>query len=301
MPTFNHSGLYFTDHHIQTARKHRDQEPFAAAWALLDASPPADPLAAALWNGFRYRLGENLGAAQDAIIALESGLGLDGTDFNALENAVILTHTYELVRDRFASTPERIWRERFTVHIDQLNNPLPAGFVEHLWLGLLNLTAGITLEDEARFASGVETFQQTIQNEVRPEGYLPRAVEGGDGGSLARQLLSVGALVLMAEAASHVGLDLWNYASRGISVNTAAAYCIYYYYYPDKWRWDALTADQASPIYRDHGAFLEIVNQRSRPKDLKLLLDDLRPCFNPAGGGLTTLTHALPPRRGLFG
>ncbi len=299
MPTFTHSGLYFTDQHIQTARKHRDQEPFTAAWALLNDSAPADSLTAALWNGFRYRLDDNAGAAQNAIITLQSGAGLDGADFKAVEHAITLAHSYELIRDYFPRDTEHIWRERFAAQVVHLNSQLQFNFVEHLWLGLLNVVAGIALEDETRFESGVETFQQTIQNEIRPEGYLPRAVEGGDDGSLTRQLLSVGALVLMAEAAAHVGVDLWSYTSRGISVTTAAAYCIYYYYYPDKWRWGSIT--QAVPPYHDYGAFLEIVNLRAHPKDLKLLLDERRPFFSPVGGGLTTLTHGLPPRRRLFG
>jgi hypothetical protein len=54
-------------------------------------------------------------------------------------------------------------------------------------------------------------------------------------------------------------------------------------------------------LYREHGAFLEMVNRRARPRTIQTLLDELRPCFNATGGGLTTLTHALPARRGLFG
>jgi hypothetical protein len=106
--------------------------------------------------------------------------------------------------------------------------------------------------------------------------------------------------VLMAEATSHIGIDLWGYSARGVSVVTAASYLLYYYYYPDQWRWDTIAEVEAKYLFEENGAFLEILNRRTRPKDLKLLLDELRPIYN-LPGGQTTLTHGLPARKGLFG
>lgn len=136
-----------------------------------------------------------------------------------------------------------------------------------------------------------------------PEGHLPAAVEGGDEASLQRQFFVVGALVCMAEAATHAGIDLWGYNYRGISVTTAAAYITYYYYYPTQWRWATIAEEPAKALFKDAGSFLEIVYRHARPHDLKLLLEEQRPLFNAALGGLTTLTHAVPvkERRGLFG
>ncbi len=62
--------------------------------------------------------------------------------------------------------------------------------------------------------------------------------------------------------------------------------------------------DEAQLLFRRYGGYLEMVNRRTGYKDLKPLLEDLRPIYDPHGGGLTTLTHGVavkPKRRGLFG
>ena len=158
------------------------------------------------------------------------------------------------------------------------------------------------LDANDRFEAGCEVFRHTIE-QVRPEGYLPAAVEGEDEASFHRQFFVVAALVCMAEAAGHAGVDLWNYNYRGISVITAAAYITYYYYYPTQWRWATIAEEPAKALFKDAGSFLEMVNRHARPHDLKLLLEEQRPLFNSALGGLTTLTHAqaAKERRGLFG
>jgi hypothetical protein len=112
---------------------------------------------------------------------------------------------------------------------------------------------------------------------------------------LLRQVLVVEALTLMAEAAEHVGVDLWGYSFRGVSVMTAFSYIMYYYFFPDKWRWDVNITNEP---FREYGGFLELVNYHAYPKDLKPLLDDLRPIYDPPGGGLTTLSHGIVRKRG---
>ncbi|MEO8609643.1 MAG: alginate lyase family protein [Chloroflexota bacterium] len=308
MTNFQHFGLYFTHEHVQNARKNQEREPFQAAWAYLskqDIQPGT--LAAIQWNGLRYRFDENAPAGEQAVIDLQTGIGLDvdgsQSDFDALAAAITLAQCFELVRDHPAWTPgaKNAWSGRFAGLGDFLNRqPETITLVERIWIGLLNVAVGIVLEDETRLQAGADVYRQVIDHEIRPEGYLPLAVEGDDGGSLWRQMLAVGGLVLTAEAASHVGLDLWNYTSRGISVVTAASYLIYYYYYSDQWRWDTLVEADAKQLFKEHGAFLEIVNYHARPKEIKLLFDDLRPFYNLTGGGLTTLSHALAARRGLF-
>ena len=55
-------------------------------------------------------------------------------------------------------------------------------------------------------------------------------------------------------------------------------------------------------LFRRYGGYLEILNRRTGFKDLKPLLEDLRPIYDPRGGGLTTLSHGVPvKKRGLFG
>lgn len=298
MPKFQHDGLFFGDNPIQTARKDRDRAPFTAAWAFLEGSAPSDSIAAMVWHGFRARLLEDADSLASAITALNTLIESPTADFAALETTIALAQTYELVRGQATDTA---WENRFASRIDMLNAQSSDALVDSIWLGLVNLTAGILLEDETRLDAGVATYHHIIEHEVRPEGYLPRAVEPADGSTLARQLLSVQALVLMTEAAAQIGVDLWAFNSRGISVTTAGAYCIYYYYYPEKWPWETMTREVSAPLYRDHGGFFEMLNHAKRPKDLKLMLDEQRPFFNPTGGGLTTLTHGLGAKKGFFG
>ncbi len=323
-----HSGLYFTAQNIERARKNRETEPFKSAWTLLDQpSAPSSELDVpdVLWPALRYRFADDSSAAVEAIDALQNGVGLDAGEnrFKTLAASVMLAQTFELLRDHpdFAPEAQSRWQGRFAALVSSLSSDaqsvdmqvaLPSvwrgdRFVEYIWSGLLNLVAGIVLENDAFREQGAMLFRQIIQFHVRPEGYLPFAVEPpygeeeGDGGSLQRQLLASAGLVLMAEAAAHVHLDLWGFASRSISAVTAGSYCIYFYYYPEEWRWDTISEEHYNALYKSSGGFLEILNAHARPKNLKMLFDDLRPFYNPFIGGLTTLTHALPPKRGLFG
>ena len=301
MPNFQHFGLYFTADHLRTAQKYADREPFQTAWAYLNTAP--DDL---VINGLRYRLNDNQAAGEQVAQTLLSGYGLDLNAytgyFDALAAAVTLAHAAELVRDHAAFDLDR-WSAGYTAMVDGLQQP-PEGstVVEQVWLGFVNLVSGIVLEAEDRFEAGCETFRQTIA-QIRPEGYLAAAVDGGDEASFQRQFWVVAALVCMAEAAAHADVDLWGYNYRGISVTTAAAYITYYYYYPTQWRWATIPEEPAKALFKNYGSFLELVNHHSRPQDLKLLLDEQRPLYNAALGGLTTLTHAHPAkeRRGLFG
>lgn len=301
-----HCGLTFTPEHIQAARKNRDRQPFQSAWAFLESTRPTDPIAALSLDGFRWRFAQDAAAGEQAVIQLSSGLGLDPADrshFDSLATAVALAQAFECLRDHPAFTPDAQsrWRNPYRALLNHLDQPPDqVGLLEYIWLGCVNLVSGIALDAEDRFAAGVDTFRRVIDHEVRPEGYLPNIVAGADGGSLFRELYAVGALVVMAEAASHVGVDLWSYSSRGISVNTAAAYVTYYYYYPDQWRWDeGISEETARPLYQACANLFEIHYRRSRSKELELLLEELRPCFSPYLGGLTTLTHPLV-KRGLF-
>jgi Alginate lyase len=312
MPNYRHYGLYFTVDQVQRAQKNRDREPFKTAWALLDHpdKPPAS--SDILWDALHYRLNNQNHAGEESITALQSGFSLDAgqTRFDRLASVVMLAHTYELVRDHpaFSVDAQDEWRTRFAHRVDELTSETVSDvgssgerFLEHVWLGLMQIAAGIALEEDSRFEAGAAIYREIIDQHVRPEGYVPHAVEEADEGSLERQLLAVAALVLMAEAAKRVDVDLWNYTSRSISVITAASYCIYYYYYPEQWRWGTMSEAQAKATCKTYGCFYEIVNAHHPLKDLKLMLKEMRPLYNPILGGLTTLTHAPPPKRGLFG
>jgi hypothetical protein len=194
--------------------------------------------------------------------------------------------------------------EFFTARVSTLeNSPDKDTHTEMVWMALLNFAAGVVLEDEALLHKGIEVFKRSVTEDIRPQGFIPKAVDGKDGGSLYRQILSASALVLMAEAATHAGVDLWDFAVRGVSVVTGAMYPIYYFYTPERWRWDeGISTEEAQNLFRQYGGYLEMLYRRTRHKDLKPLLQDLRPIYDVRAGGLTTLSHgAVEMKRGLFG
>lgn len=304
-----HFGLYFTAEHIQLAQRERDQEPFLSAWLYL-RDREQNGAAEAQWNGLRYRFSDDLEAGEAAILALER-LTVDdhsttNTYLEAVFETLVLAQTYEMVREHpsWIAEERQRWLEFLSARLSTLDSsPEKDTHAEALWMALLNFAAGIVLESDPLLQNGIQVFKQTVAEDIRPQGFIPKAVEGGDGGSLYRQILSASALVLMAEAASHVGVDLWNYSVRGVSVVTGAMYPIYYFYTPEKWKWDAeISMEEAQNLFRQYGGFLELLYRRTRHKDLKPLLQDLRPVYDPRAGGLTTLTHGVTEkRRGLFG
>ena len=150
---------------------------------------------------------------------------------------MMLAQAFEMTRDHPAWQPTArpVWLNLFQERVNTLStSPYKDTQVENLWMAALVMASGILLEREDIFNAGVEVFKRTIDTEISPRGHIPKAVEGKDGGSLYRQILSVSALVLMAEAAAHCGVDLWKYNNRGVSVTTAAIYPIYYFYTPEQ-------------------------------------------------------------------
>lgn len=303
-----HVGLYFTQEHIVAARRDRDREPFRAAYLMLNDREQTDAQAAN-WGAFRYRFNMDERAGKLAIEALmkaiDAPLSDDVTYLHSVAETIMLTQSFEMLRDHggFAYGEQIRFLNTLQMRVSSLSaSPYKDTQVENLWMALLVMAAGVAVEQEDIFRLGVEVFERTVRDEVSPRGFIARAVEGRDGGNLYRQLLSSSALVLMAELAAHAGVDLWNYVVRGVSVVTTAIYPIYYFYTPEKWEWDAgITPDESQLLFRRYGGYLEIVNRRTRHRDLKPVLEDLRPLYDPHGGGLTTLTHGVPFKRGLFG
>ncbi len=305
-----HCGLYFTFDHVNQARRERDSEPFRSAFLYLRDREQRGA-EAAQWNGLRYRFEADEYAGEKAIETLNECISEpvpeDMTFLDAIGQTMTLAQAFEMTRDHPAwSTEDQVrWLNLYQERVNELSHsPYKDTQVENLWVAALVLASGVLLEREDIFSVGVEVFQRTIDEDISPRGHIPRAVEGEDGGSLYRQILSASALVLMAEAATHCGVNLWEHEQRGVSVTTAAIYPIYYFYTPDQWKWDAgISPDEAQFLFRRYGGYLEILNRRTGFKDLKPLLEDLRPIYDSRGGGLTTLTHgvALKQRRGLFG
>jgi len=295
-----HCGLYFTPTNIDIARNHQDREPFKSAWALLRGrDTQAGAAANALWYALRVRFDA---AAPDTALDYFRRARPTGTEtyIEAVGWWLAQAQTFELLRDYIG--PD--WLETFANGVTELKQLGRAStFADQLWLNLLNMAAGVVLEDPATSDQAAAFFRQIIRDEVHPEGYISAAIGEPDGGSLQRMLRAAQALILTAEIADHAGYDLWRYESRGVSALTPVPYLLYYYYYPEKWRWEeGLSLEPTQVFYRQHAGFWEMANQRGQLRDLRTLLDELRPIFDAYGGGLTTLTHSPPPRRrGLFG
>lgn len=304
-----HFGLYFGPEQVHYAQENRDHEPLLAAWLMLrDRSQTGTT--AILWHAFRYLFNEDLRAGESAISALEQAVTNVTVArkhlINATGEAIMLAQAFEMLRRHPAmdAAAQRRFIDALNAKAAELqNSPERDLHVEELWLAALQMVSGIVMEQVVLFDAAVDLFQRTIAEEVRPQGHIPKAVNGTDGGAYTRQLLSSVALVLMAEAASQVGVDLWAYSVRGVSVMTTAVYPIYYYYTTERWKWDAhLQPEDVQRLFARYSGYLEMVYRRMRHKDLKTLLDDLRPVFSPHAGGLTTLTHAqIERKRGLFG
>jgi hypothetical protein len=302
----NHFGLFFTPEQAHAAGKHRAREPYGQAWALLDGQPPLDLMASTVWNGLRWKLSGDPAAGQRAVDNLLQ------TDFEAasssalsgLRRALGLCHAIELVRDHPDLSAAN--RARLMVALDTLTESLTTVDLDFLpvqaWISALHVVAGIVLDDLSRFERGADGYRAVIDHEIHPDGYLQSVIKQPD--AFRSTLLTVHGLILAAEAARHQGVDLWGHSKRGVSVATAALYPLYYYYYPEKWPWDeTLTVDDTQPPFKTHAVYLEMLNLHiNRPtRAIDLILAETRPAFDACGGGLATLTHAVAPRRGLFG
>lgn len=310
-----HSGLYISTEQRETLRQDPPPEALRAAFdALAQGCPqPDDLLAVAVWDATRWLLRDDAAAAERALATLRAFLlngqaapAADGW-LDCLWQLLSAAHALEMLRtypplaaeleDHLAGLAARA-----AALAAEMVAPEP---LERLWWMLAQIVLGVVLEDAARFAEGAEAFHAAI-HQIHPEGYLKALVQQADGYSYLRQTLGVAALVLAAEAAQRAGVNLWAYENRGVGVGTAAAYVVYYYFFPDKWRWEkGLTTEQTQAWARLYGAYLEILAQHSEPRGLPTLFEDMRPLFCAFGGGLSSLTHGLPrppaPRHKRFG
>lgn len=323
---FRHYGLYFTDEHARRAQQHKNRPPFQSAWEYLRNTQPAGALASMQWEGLRSRLANDSAAGVRAISALQARLvqsdigvpwqdapaNVEGPLCSLAAEILVLAQCIELLRDH-PSADIQPWLEAFAGKVEILNTTsTELAITESLWATAANTAAGIVLDDAGCVQSGIEIYQHIIDDEIHPEGYLPKAVEvGPEAVALRNQVRCVQALILIAEMVSHIGGDIWHYEKRGVSVLTAATYPLYYYFYPEKWPWNGdqwkpsngVTETEAKGIFRQYAGFLEMVAPRyDKPlKAISMILDEVRPVYDLYGGGLLTLTHAVPPRRWLLG
>lgn len=308
-----HCGLYFTQANIREAQRHKAREPFLAAWENLKtvrqpANMPENILRDALW----YRLNGEIAheTAERLFTQLNDALNQPDDQGKSPEaqinHLLTLAQAFECVSDHpaYSTQAKTAWINHFAAQVGGVQAIQESlTFVPRLRLALLTLVNGIVLEDANAVNAGADYFRAMIEEEVRPQGFIPKALEGEDNDNrgIYRQVIASSTLVLMAEAATHVGINLWDFAVRGVNVRTSAIYPIYYYYTTEKWEWHAITPEDVQDAFRQHGGYLEIVHKRTGIRDLMAVLEPLRPIFDQDGGGATTLTHGVKIRTGLFG
>lgn len=190
----------------------------------------------------------------------------------------------------------RAIRQRYEQAVAQASQQADPHSADRLWAHTASVVVALFDDNPALLADGIAGLKEIVDT-IHPEGYLRLTVEAGNPLAAFTQMVDMtGALVLGAEAAQQAGENLWGYENRGVSINTAAAYVVSHYFYPQKWRWDGpLEAEAVTDVLVREGAFLEMAALRYPLHATHLLLDDLRPLFSLHYGGLTTLTHAPRP------
>ncbi len=305
-----HYGLYFSEAQGQRAREQRDVEPLGSAWDALRRRHPTTVLLQAQQDALLFRLAGDEAAGARALRSLQAAETEAANGVGHLAQVVALltqAQCHELLHDHPAFTARAAWLQGFAERVRvRLNADAELLHVERMWLNALRLASAIVLEDEGRFTRACDLFRDCVQHDLHFDGFIRAAAQGKQGGSLGRMLLTAQALALCAEAATLAGEPLWHFNDRGVSALTPMPYLLYYYWYPEKWRWDgdsegdevpqegdsAPRAEEARELYRRHAGLWELAQARSPSRDVQLLLDELRPIFDEWGGGPLTLTHA---------
>lgn len=301
-----HYGLFFTLEHIKSSQKQRENGAVKVAWDMLENSPRLNDENNLYWLAMLYRIYGDMDAGVAAIGHLISTNIPTNLEINlfSLRDTLFKAHCFELLRDHPACIEiAPAWLDAFSDQI-ALFNQMPHGMasLERFWLCAINLAAGVVLEDAVVFNTGVAAFKDLIAHQVHPDGYFKFVADRKDETTYLHHVMATAALALAAEIATNAGVNLWSFNHRGVSIVTAATYILYYYYFPDKWLWyKGLTPDETQQIFRQYGAFIEIVNYHSPLRGVDILLDELRPLFDLQGGGLTTLTHARLQKRRILG
>lgn len=296
-------GLTFTADHIQAAQNQRDADVISDAFRFLDNIQQSNPIASAYLLGLRYCFMNDTNSGEHAFNQLESiDFELAESYLQAVQDAFACLQVIAMLGDHPSlNNLQTPWIQSLRRRIGELSQAPDYGdALDELWYGAMNVGAGIVFEDDTAFNTGEAVYKKAIMEIIHPEGYLKRIVDDEDGvtDTYAKQVSGSSALVIMAEMAKHVGVDLWSFDNRGITPITATTYILYYYYYPEKWKWEAeLTEEQVEAVIKSDGAFMEIANRHSAMRAIEPMLDFQRPLFCYYAGGLTTLTHGTKPTK----
>jgi len=288
MTTF--PALYISQRSLDARRGSLAQEPLRSALPQLEQSP-ADPLARAQLLALRYLLWADAADGRAAAALLPVAPLLPATAApSALQRQLGWLDVLAMLREQAGA-------RAYLAALPQLSAQLPppsavAEPLPRFWTAAVTLAAGMLLDDAGLQAAAATEYRAAIDQHIHPEGYFKGIVDGDDARqSYAAQLSATAALVQMAQMAAQIELDLWGYNKRAVSVITAATYTFYYYFFPERWRWQAgLQRSDTTAIMREQGAFYEMVQCRSPLRGGEQLLAEQRPFFS-CSAGATTLTH----------
>lgn len=308
---YTHFGLIFTAQDVRNAQSHRAEEPYQTAWEKFRTTTGEDIHTVTFYDALRWciepeekRFGYGIDALRNFPVMLTELTALSDASVHILRKRFGAIQAYEMLRDHPSYTDKIA--QIFQDALAQWERPDIHDTVTSAWDNAVKIAAGVALEDAALIDSAVEDVKAIIET-IHPAGYIPSIIHArpDDIQNFADTVSAVHALTLAAEAASQVGIDLWAHEKRTVSLMTAAFYPLYYYYYPEKWKWvEGLTQDYSQQIIRSAAGYLEIINRR-RPnvRAVNLILKEVRPVIDLTSGGAFTLTHhpAPPPkRRGWF-
>lgn len=287
-------GLFHSEADLALARENREREPIRGALARLE-TPEADPLAEACKSALRGQLFADVEAGYRAGAVLNQADVKLTDDIVDIKRALAWFSVAAMLRGHDAW--EASWRDVIAGGFERFSETGQA--LSELWLGALTMAAGILLDSDEAIQRGAAVYRRFVDEQIHPEGFLKGIADVDDApGRYEAQVSGSCALVLLAEMAALIGLDLWSYDSRAVSVFTAVTYTHFYYFFPEKWRWEAdLTRERTTAIMGREGAFMELVNRRGPPAGIDEFLAEQRPLFCPYGGGMTTLTHGLAPAK----
>lgn len=295
------SYLLFSASDLQLARENQDSEIVRSALPLL-GSQPEDALALAQLQALRYLFYADA-AAGAAAVELAQGRDLgagDREDLSALQRRFgWLTAMAMLGEHPDWTGRAETYRAAAGDAPQQLDDAADAdgALLRTLWLAVIAMAAGILLEEDRPVQSAASVYRRVVDQHIHPEGFFKGIVDvDGAEQTYQAQFAATGALALLSEMAQQAGEDLWSYNNRAVSANTAATYTFYYYFFPERWRWEeGLSRELTMSIMRREGAYFEMVNRRSPIRGGDELFAEQRPLFSAGAGGLTTLTHGLKP------
>ena len=289
-------GLFHSEADLRRARSSLEREPIRSALEQLNKED-ADPLARAQKVALHGQLFAAPEAGYRAAAALnEAEFMIGGSlDLDGIKRALSWLAVAAMLRDHPAW--EASWRDQIADGLSGVSETGEA--LGKLWLAALTMAAGVLLESDENIKRGAAVYRRAVARQIHPEGYFRGITDIAEGQQLYEaQVSATAALVSLAAMAGQVGLDLWSYDSRAVSISTAATYTHFYYFFPEKWRWEKrLTRERTQAIMRREGAFMELVNRRAPPQGIEQFLAEQRPLFCAWGGGMTTLTHGLAPEK----